>query len=1043
MLLDVQAAQAFGVAARRTGPQMWEPPTPAELQALMPGYIIDRLLGRGGMGAVYHGIQIRLDRPVAIKILPPGLEEKDPAFTERFKNEARLMAKLVHPDIVTVFDSGQNAEGQLYFVMEFVDGTDVADLIIKQGRLPQEQACTIAMHVCQALKAAHELGIVHRDIKPANVILNPNGLVKVADFGLARIYDDAAHLGLTRTGFAVGTPDYLAPEAYIEGIKTDGRMDLYALGVMLYQMLTGMLPRGAFKPATVMVPGIEPRFDAIIARALQVNLEERYQTAAEMRHDLARIDFTPTLPVIRQTSAGAMAVPVAAPVADTPATAHAGALEEASPPSPLASSQSLVRKAAPGSSAKPRSAGRKWRPETLTRLAATALAVLLCFSAGWLCLTKIGSGLVLLSYDLPFVSHRGESAKNVRIIFLDELDGERLDRRVQAPLLDKLRAAGARAVVYDLIFDQPWPDKGVDTAFADAMRRFRGVDAQGQPVPGAARGVVMLACGREQFSQTGVTGEKLIPPTDELLTAADDFGLVALKRDENFAVRELINGTPDEPSITWKAAVALGAKLDEASRLEPLWINYVGPPPRRDVRHDHPDAVPAIPTFPASAVLGDADPDLFRDNIIVIGGRPGIVSPKLGEDLFSTPFHRLDFRGNLPHISGAEVQANILTNLLNRNWLSRSSHGTDVLLLLGVSLVAGIGLTRVRPFPGLVLALGGMLLLALAGWASMHFQRAWFPWSIAAFVQLPLGLIAGTAAHFYVERFFRLRLDKEQEKLREAFSRYLSPRMLERLVDEGFQLDPGGDKAHAAMMFTDIDTFTEMCQRVRDPERIVENLNGYFERTTSHIFDHDGIVIKFIGDAIFAAWGVPFEDEHAAVKSVRAAWKLYENAKLIVDGEELSTRVGLHFGEVVAGNIGSTRHIDYTLIGDAVNLASHLENLNKALGTNILLSESVQAHLGGEFCTRRVGQFRVKGRVESTTVYELLGPASQTELPQWAATYHAGLEAFEKGDPYKARNLFVQTDQSRRQGDGPSQFFLNFISSGEKSAAGVVELKEK
>ncbi|MGV3658634.1 MAG: adenylate/guanylate cyclase domain-containing protein, partial [Prosthecobacter sp.] len=285
---------------------------------------------------------------------------------------------------------------------------------------------------------------------------------------------------------------------------------------------------------------------------------------------------------------------------------------------------------------------------------------------------------------------------------------------------------------------------------------------------------------------------------------------------------------------------------------------------------------------------------------------------------------------------------------------------------------------------------------------------------------------------------------KEQEKLREAFSKYLSEPMLKRLTQEGFHLDPGGDKAQAAMMFTDIESFTDMCQRVRDPERIVENLNGYFERTTGHIFDHDGIVIKFIGDAIFAAWGVPFDDELAPVKSVRAAWKLYENAKLIVGGDELRTRVGLHFGEVVAGNIGSSRHIDYTLIGDAVNLASRLESLNKALGTNILLSESVHAHLGDEFCTRRVGQFRVKGRQDITTVYELLGPASQTELPAWAATYHTALEAFEKGDPFKARKIFVEADQSRgRHGDGPSQFFLNFISSGEKSAAGVVELREK
>ena len=314
---------------------------------------------------------------------------------------------------------------------------------------------------------------------------------------------------------------------------------------------------------------------------------------------------------------------------------------------------------------------------------------------------------------------------------------------------------------------------------------------------------------------------------------------------------------------------------------------------------------------------------------------------------------------------------------------------------------------------------------------------------VAAFVQLPVALVAGTGAHFYIERFFRLQLDEQQKKLREAFSRYLSPKMLEQLTDNGLDLNPGGDKTMAAMMFTDIENFTDICQRVRDPSHIVEHLNGYFQRTTDRIFEHDGMVIKFIGDAIFAAWGVPIADEHSAVKSVRAAWKLHENAGLNIGGEPLRTRVGIHFGEVVAGNIGSTKHIDYTLIGDAVNLASRIEGLNKALGTSILLSEAVHEHIHGEFCTRRVGQFRVKGRHDVTTVYELLGPAASTDLPPWAHTYEAALDAFEKGDRSQARLLFSQTDQNRLNGDGPSKFFLEHLAKGESSVAGVVDLKEK
>ena len=237
----------------------WEPPTAAELQATMPGYTIEKILGRGGMGAVYRGIQMNLDRPVAIKILPPGVEKEDPSFAERFKSEAKLMAKLMHPGVVAVFDFGTTTAGQLYFAMEYVDGTDVSRMIAAQKKLPQDYALAILAHMCDALGAAHDLGIVHRDIKPANVLINMKGQVKVADFGLAKIEDPGQH-GMTKTGYAMGTPDFVSPEALMLGTAIDGRADIYAMGVMLYQMLAGQIPRGAWQPASVISPGIDARF---------------------------------------------------------------------------------------------------------------------------------------------------------------------------------------------------------------------------------------------------------------------------------------------------------------------------------------------------------------------------------------------------------------------------------------------------------------------------------------------------------------------------------------------------------------------------------------------------------------------------------------------------------------------------------------------------------------------------------------------------------------------------------------------------------------
>jgi serine/threonine protein kinase/formylglycine-generating enzyme required for sulfatase activity len=292
----------------------WEPPSPAELQALMPGYTIEKLLGRGGMGAVYKGVQENLDRTVAIKILPPGVEKEDPSFAERFKNEARLMAKLMHSAVVGVFDFGSTSAGQLYIVMEYVDGTDVSQMIRSQKKLPPEHALAITAHVCDALAAAHELGIVHRDIKPANVLINMKGQVKVADFGLAKI-DDPGNHGLTKTGYAMGTPDFVAPEALMLGTAVDGRADLYAVGVMLYQMLTGQIPRGAWQPASVLSPGTDPRFDQIILKAMQYDREARYQSSAELRQAL---DIILTVPMVQQDAPAAAVVP-AAEVAQVPA----------------------------------------------------------------------------------------------------------------------------------------------------------------------------------------------------------------------------------------------------------------------------------------------------------------------------------------------------------------------------------------------------------------------------------------------------------------------------------------------------------------------------------------------------------------------------------------------------------------------------------------------------------------------------------------------------------------------------------------------------
>jgi serine/threonine protein kinase len=325
-----------------SSPGVWEPPAPEALQALLPQYEISAMLGRGGMGAVYKGIQKTLGRPVAIKILSTALEESEMGFAERFKNEARALGRLSHPGIVGVYDFGSAANGLLYIVMEFVDGTDVSKMLAKKGRLPVDHAMAITAHVCDALAYAHERGIIHRDIKPANIMVGYDGVVRVADFGLAKMSHDGQS-GLTQSGMAMGTLHYMAPEALMLGSAVDHRADIYAVGVMLYQMLAGKLPQGLFEMPSKLVEGLDPRYDAIISKAMREDREVRYQSILALRADLDHILTQPVIKVEAAAEHASVALPTQArPQRTIPQRQPVPAPEFVPPPPPRSPVNTLV-----------------------------------------------------------------------------------------------------------------------------------------------------------------------------------------------------------------------------------------------------------------------------------------------------------------------------------------------------------------------------------------------------------------------------------------------------------------------------------------------------------------------------------------------------------------------------------------------------------------------------------------------------------------------------------------------------------------------------
>ncbi|MER6915176.1 protein kinase [Streptomyces sp. NPDC000594] len=274
-------------------------------------YQLRALLGEGGMAAVHLAYDTALDRQVAIKTLHTELG-REQSFRERFRREAQAVAKLSHPNIVSVFDTGEetvspdgSALPMPYIVMEYVEGKPLGSVlqedVRRYGAMPADKALTVTSDVLAALGTSHEVGLVHRDIKPGNVMLTPRGVVKVMDFGIARALQSGVS-SMTQTGMVVGTPQYLSPEQAL-GRGVDTRSDLYSVGVMLFQLLTGRLPFDADAPLAIVYAHVQeepvapsainrsvtPAMDALVARALRKNPNERFPTSAAMREACGRV----------------------------------------------------------------------------------------------------------------------------------------------------------------------------------------------------------------------------------------------------------------------------------------------------------------------------------------------------------------------------------------------------------------------------------------------------------------------------------------------------------------------------------------------------------------------------------------------------------------------------------------------------------------------------------------------------------------------------------------------------------------------------------
>jgi adenylate cyclase len=621
-----------------------------------------------------------------------------------------------------------------------------------------------------------------------------------------------------------------------------------------------------------------------------------------------------------------------------------------------------------------------------------------------------GGAFARLSYDFPFVWERGIPAEIVMIYIdaavkrnLEQPTDRPLDRRFHAKLLERLREAGTKLVLYDLLLDTPSADEKADQEFAAAIR---------------AHGRVVLVANYEKELQANFFSEVEVPPIAILSEAAAGVGLARIAPDaaanpqahaepEGRYIRKLDLGTDSNPSASWVAASILGAPVtkDQSHRQDLRWLHYYCAPFEfRRVNFD-------------TALSDDkAMRKYLNDKIVVVG-----VSDN-PEDTFRTPHSRfgsgLIFEG--PTAPGAAIQAVSLLNLIRGDWLTRLSVKKETGIIIAWGLVTSILLMLLRPWFAIGAALGMAALLTGISILLSIYQHVWFAWTIPVLLQTPIALIWGVGYQYIVEA-------RRSRHIRRAFGLYYSPYMAERIADRDFDLSLGGKEEEATVMFTDLAGFTSMSEPL-SPTEVSRMLTSYFTRTSKAIKDLDGMLIKYLGDGVMAGWGAPEPDPQHAEHAVLAALTIIRAGKEQNNGPVLRTRIGINTGIFLAGNLGSEDRFDYTLFGDATNFASRLEGLNKYLGTDILISEATFQQLKNGIQTRPVGRFIVVGKGKPAAVYEVLGRTTEFQpAPPWLETFARGLEHFAKRELDAAEKMFKQTIELRQGKDGPSEFYLQRI----------------
>jgi adenylate cyclase len=637
---------------------------------------------------------------------------------------------------------------------------------------------------------------------------------------------------------------------------------------------------------------------------------------------------------------------------------------------------------------------------------------------------KFGESLIHLSYDLPFALRPVKPPQEVVLVYLDDASHVELgqpysspwDRGLYAKFLNRLTVEHARGVSFDMVFSNTNYDhlQG-DESFARAIKE------NGKVVLGA------------DYGPNPEGGFAFYRPMYIFYDAAAAWGMVQVVQDQDIEVRRHIHVPPNKDdennsSMTWELAKVAGSKFaqDPKERFRERWLNYYGPP----------GSFPSV-SFKLALKADEYCPaGIFSNKVVLVGANLKTVGGGERKDEFRTPYTR-----GMSFAPGVDVQATQVLNLLRGDWLTRTSEPVEIFIIGLAGLFLGVFIACFRPLPAVGIALLGAAAVTFIAHYLFWKERVWFPWMIIVAAQIPIALLWSVV-------FNSVQLYVQNRLFRQSLEMYLSPKLVKKFESEKDILKPGANKQMLTILFSDIASFTSISQGM-DSNELAREMNKYFQSAVSNcIHATDGTIVKYIGDAIFAFWNAPDNQIDHAMRACEAALRFRDQPPQHMNGQLLVTRIGLHTGVANVGNFGSTSRVDYTALGENINLASRMEGLNKYLGTEVLITSETQEGVTGRLATRFLGKFQLKGFDTSVGVHELQGQLERAEaLRPVNEAFSEALKLFQQRD-FPAAETAFRGILEIKPADGPSKFYLKFIAEIREHPLpddwqGEVELKEK